>query len=138
MRKYPPAANLQRIANKDYPVPNTKIVLEKGSSVMIPIHAIHHDPEIYPEPQKYDPNRFAAEQVSKRHQYAFIPFGEGPRVCIALRFATMEIKIGLAKLLLNHKFTLDKTKTSVPLKFSCNKQLLSPAEGIYINVEKLD
>lgn len=105
LRKYPPAANTQRVAKEDYSVANTRIVLEKGTSVMIPIYAIHHDPEIYPKPEIYDPDRFSPENVKQRHQYAFLPFGElgfeskiifvtktgfiisgeGPRICIGMR-----------------------------------------------------
>lgn len=85
LRKYPPATGTQRIAKEDYQVPNTKIVLEKGTSVTIPIYAIHHDPEIYPNPEKYDPDRFSTIEVNKRHQFSFMPFGEGPRICIGMR-----------------------------------------------------
>ena len=102
------------------------------------MHGIHHDAEIYPEPSKYDPDRFNPEEVAKRHQYAFLPFGEGPRVCIGMRFGLMETKIGLAKLLLNYQFTLDRSKTSVPLKISPPKIVLTPDELIYVNVTKLN
>ena len=138
MRKYPTVSNLQRSANKDYPVPNTRITLPKGTPVWIPVHVIHHDPEIYPEPEKYDPDRFNPEEVGKRHQYAFLPFGEGPRVCMGMRLGLMETKIGLAKLLLNYRFTLDRSKTSVPLKISPSKIILTPDELIHVNVEKLN
>ena len=137
LRKYPPVAMLHRIANRDYLVPKTKLTLPKGTTSWIPIYAIHHDPEIYPEPEKYDPDRFNPEEVAKRHQYAFLPFGEGPRVCIGMRFGLMETKIGLAKLLLNYRFTLDRSKTSVPLKISALQIILTPDELIYLNVEKI-
>lgn len=50
--------------------------------IKIPTHAIHHDPEIYPDPYRFDPERFNDENIKSRHTYAFLPFGEGPRVCI--------------------------------------------------------
>lgn len=137
LRKYPPAVSVQRVAKEHYPVPNTEIVIEKGTSVIIPIYGIHHDPEIYPEPEKYDPDRFAPDRVAKRHQFSFLPFGEGPRVCIGARFAVVEVKIALAKILMNFEFQLDQTKTSVPLKISPSSLILTPAEKIVVDFKKI-
>lgn len=86
LRMFPPAFRLDRRAKEDYPVPNTKFVIKKGSAVVIPTFAFHWDREIYPEPEKYDPDRFLPEEIMKRHAFTFLPFGEGPRTCIAMRF----------------------------------------------------
>jgi cytochrome P450 family 6 len=98
---------------------------------------IHHDPSIYPEPLKFNPDRFAPEEVAKRHHYSFIPFGEGNRICIGERFALVEIKLALAKILVNFEFELDRTKTPVPLVYATKTLILTPASGIFINFRKI-
>lgn len=137
LRKYPVVSSLQRTPIKDYQIPNTTIVIPKNQPVMIPVHAIHHDPDIYPNPEKFDPDRFTPEEVEKRHPFAWLPFGEGPRICIGMRFGVVETKLGLAKLLINYKFSLDRTKTSAPLKIAAAQFVLSPEEKIYLNIEKI-
>ena len=82
LRKYPPVSHITRRCVKDYKTPDKDVVIEKGTMVFIPILAIHHDEEYYPEPEKFEPERFTEENRSKRHPYAHIPFGEGPRICI--------------------------------------------------------
>lgn len=127
---------LNREATKDYLVPGTKHVLHKGMSVIIPVHAIHHDPEIYPNPEIYDPDRFSPEEMKKRNPFAFLSFGEGPRVCIGLRFGMMQARIGLAFLLDNFKFSTC-SKSVVPLVFSKTSFILTPDSGLWLKVEKI-
>lgn len=67
------------MAQANYKVPDTQITIEKGMSVVIPVYAIHHDSNYYPEPEKYDPQRFTPEETKKRHPMSWLAFGEGPR-----------------------------------------------------------
>lgn len=78
MRIYTTVANLQRICVKDYTLPNGSI-LPKDTTVIIPTLAFNHDPDIYPNPMKFDPDRFDHENKQTRHSFSSLPFGEGPR-----------------------------------------------------------
>uniref|UniRef100_U5EVH3 Putative cytochrome n=1 Tax=Corethrella appendiculata TaxID=1370023 RepID=U5EVH3_9DIPT len=134
LRKYPPGANLIRVVTKDYQPQNSKFTFKKGMTIMIPIYAIHHDPEYYPNPEEYDPSRFTNDQQHESGSLKYLPFGEGPRICIGVRFGMMEARVGLAVLLMNFKFT-KSSKTAIPLKISTRSVVLSPEGGLWLNVE---
>ncbi|GJQ81995.1 Cyp6a9 [Trypoxylus dichotomus] len=137
LRKYPPIPSLTRVCTKDYRIPGTDVIIPKGLRVFIPIQGIHNDPEIYPNPQKFDPTRFSHENKNKRHQFSFIPFGEGPRICLGLRFAMIQTKICLAMMIKTFKLTLN-SKTTLPLKFDPMKFFPCPLGGLWIDLEKIE
>lgn len=76
LRKFPPGASLIRTVTKDYQVPDSKIILKKGTTMLASIYGIHHDPSLYPNPEEFDPERFSPENIAARHHMAFIPFGK--------------------------------------------------------------
>lgn len=82
LRKYPVGDFMQRNANTDYKFPGTEITIKKGKTVIISTWGIHNDPKYYPEPEKFDPERFNMENMKTRHPCAYIPFSAGPRNCI--------------------------------------------------------
>lgn len=106
-------------------------------NVMIPVYAIHHDPEYWPDPEQFNPDRFTPEETAKRRPFTFMPFGEGPRICIAARFGILETKIGLATLLQNFRFSRC-SKSVVPLVISPRHAVLTPEGGLWLKVEKLE
>lgn len=136
LRKYPPLVNLLRTCNRDYRVDETNFVIKKGQAVLIPVRVIQNDPEIYPNPSVYDPDRFTPEEEAKRSPYAFLPFGQGPRNCIGLRFGVMQAKIGLAMLLKNYKFEPCSRSIS-PIEYVNDSLILSPKHGVFMKVTKL-
>ncbi|KAK9884822.1 hypothetical protein WA026_009049 [Henosepilachna vigintioctopunctata] len=136
LRKYPPLPNLSRTCTKDYKVPESGFVLEKGCRVLIPVMGIHYDPEFYPDPEKFDPDRFSDENKASRPSVTFLPFGEGPRICIGLRFGMMQTKVGLVALLSNYEFSLNE-KTTDPLEFDPQSFMLLAKGGIWLDFKKL-
>nr|ATO58444.1 cytochrome P450 CYP337B3 allele 5 [Helicoverpa armigera] len=111
MRKYPPVGVMQRLCTKDTVLPSG-IPIAKGNTIMIPVFGLHRDEKYFDDPHVFDPDRFLPENVSKIKNYAYLPFGEGNRICIGVRFARLQVKAGLAWLL--RRFTLVEQDNCVP------------------------
>lgn len=69
---------------------------------MIFTQLLHNNPKYYPKPEVFDPDRFLPENVASRHPFSYIPFSAGPRNCIGQKFALMEVKVILAKVIRNY------------------------------------
>jgi len=81
------------------------LTIPPGTDVDIMLYWLHRDPEFWPEPEKFDPERFSAENSRGRNPYAFVPFSAGPRNCIGQRFASLESRILVAAVIYNFKVT---------------------------------
>lgn len=146
---------LSRVCTRDYQVPNSNVLIKKGIIVSISIQGIHYDEEYYPNPQKFIPTRFDQENKSRRHQFTFLPFGEGPRICIGktvnvvnifflyeiffvagLRFGVMQAKIGLASIVKNFRIKLNP-QTTLPIQFDPKNFFTGALEGLWVNFEAI-
>jgi cytochrome P450 family 6 len=135
MRLWPSVATLHRRSEKPYTLPNGS-TMPSGTSVVIPVLAFHRDPEIYAKPMTFDPDRFEDHQVAKRHPFSFLPFGEGPRYCIGLRFGLLQVKLGLAMLLHNFEFSAC-SRTEIPLKIETVNLLHTTRGEVVLRVKSL-
>lgn len=136
MRKYPPAGLLFRKVSKPYYVPEYDFTLEIGTPIWIPVYSIQHDPENYPNPEMFDPDRFTPDKVKLRNPLEFLSFGDGPRNCIGARFGMMQTKVGLVMLLRHFKFTTCD-ETTVPLEISHTEFILAPKGGVTLRIGKI-
>jgi cytochrome P450 len=90
MRLAPPVPSLPRRAVRDFEFMNYRIPAGAGVNIN-PLYT-HHMPQIWPEPERYDPARFDTEVSRARHKFAFVPFGGGAHMCLGLNFAYMQAK----------------------------------------------
>ncbi|XP_039434443.1 probable cytochrome P450 6a13 [Culex pipiens pallens] len=136
LRKYPTLPILERQTFKDYQIPDSDVIIQKGVRIQIPVYAIQHDERYYPDPDRFDPDRFNPEQAANRHIGAFLPFGEGPRVCIGQRFGMLQSRVGIATVLSKSRVS-SCAMSQVPLQISSKSAVLQPRQGVWLRVEPL-
>ncbi|KAF6202702.1 hypothetical protein GE061_003104 [Apolygus lucorum] len=133
LRMHPPATGVSRKVSKEYRIPGSDVILHPGVNVFVPIYALHHDPQHFPEPEKFLPERFDESKDAVR-KGTYAPFGDGPRICIGSRFARLEIKVAMTMILQKYKIvTCDKTVS--PLVYDPNSFLLVPKGGIWLAIQ---
>ncbi|XP_014286357.1 cytochrome P450 6k1 [Halyomorpha halys] len=113
MRKYPTIPSLRRVCTTPFSLPSGDRI-ETGDNILIPVFAIQRDPQYYPDPEKFDPERFSPENIGSIKPYTYLPFGEGPRICIGNRFGLMQTKMGVMTVIRNFKvIPCDDTPTTI-------------------------
>ncbi|XP_011871727.1 PREDICTED: cytochrome P450 4C1-like [Vollenhovia emeryi] len=107
-----------------------KYTIPKGVLVTMPIYLIHRNSEVWPNPTKFDPDRFLPENSKNRNPYAYVPFSAGPRNCIGQRFALLEEKIVLTAIL--RKWRVKSMKTLDTIKYA-GVLILRPCEEVHVH-----
>lgn len=125
LRLYPPAALVSRTAQAPDTLAGREV--KKGDTVMIPIYALHRNALLWDDPDAFRPERFA----EKPQRYAYLPFGDGPRICIGASFALQEAVIILATLLAKRRFSPVQGKTPDPVMILT----LRPEGGVWLTSE---
>lgn len=104
MRMYPPAWVIDRLSNSDDAVGG--ISYPKDTFFILWIYGLHNDPDLWPQPDKFDPGRFDPALKKDRKPFSYIPFGAGPRMCIGHQFAMMEMIQTVAHVTSNYRYQL--------------------------------
>lgn len=109
-----------------------------GMDIAIPVFSIQRDSRFYPEPEKFMPERFDEENSNGKTQAnrPYMPFGDGPRICIGLRLGKLQTKIGLLLMLKEFKFEIEANKSNSPIVFAAAPVVLAPIDGIKLRVSK--
>ncbi|KAK4880260.1 hypothetical protein RN001_008406 [Aquatica leii] len=108
LRLYPPVPTYSRTLNEDVEFDNH--ILPKGLTLTILALSLHRQEEVFPDPEKFDPERFSLENSSKRSPYAYLPFSAGARNCIGQRFAMLELKSVVSKFNYNLNMSSNTSK----------------------------
>ncbi|KAL6418314.1 hypothetical protein ACFW04_012207 [Cataglyphis niger] len=103
LRLYPSVFLILRNVEED--VKLRSYIIPGGTNLFLNIYGVHRDPNFWPNPEVFDPDRFLPERIQKRHPYSYLPFSAGPRNCIGQRFGLLELKAMIAPLI--HNFYLE-------------------------------
>ena len=131
IRLFPPGFLSDRVCTEEITLHGVRF--PKDMPVVLPVYAIHMDPDLWDEPKDFKPERFSPEAREARHQCAFFPFGHGPRNCVAMRLAQLELKVILATVLRRFD-VLPCQKTVYPIKLS-SWQLVAN-DGLWVRLER--
>jgi len=135
MRVLPPAPSvMRRQAVEDFVlnVSGNNVQVPGGMTVQIGALSTHMDPNFWPNPSEFDPSRFAAETRKSHHPFQWLPFGLGPRGCIGMRLAMMEIKLALANLIAKYRIErCEKTMTELEFLEGVTR---TPKHGVFVKL----
>lgn len=131
LRLYPSVPMIGRVVKSDVLILGDKKI-PKGTEVVLWIYGLHRDPDAFPEPEVFRPERFEDHRVT-RNPFVYTPFSGGPRNCIGQKFANMELKCILATVL--QKFTIKSIDSVEDIKIR-PEIILNPMSKIRMKFEQ--
>lgn len=132
LRLYPPITGfVSRMADADLKYKN--ITIPKGTAIGVSVYLIHRDPDYWVDPETFDPDRWLGDRKKNIIPAAFQPFGYGPRICIGMRFALLEAKMVIARLVSRYRFEPGpRSKLGDQLEYLHKPLSLTPQDGVFI------
>ncbi|XP_029995907.1 cytochrome P450 3A30 [Sphaeramia orbicularis] len=130
LRLYPIAPRLERVAKASVEI--NGLVIPKDMVVMVPTWPLHRDPDVWPEPEAFKPERFSKENKETIDPYSYMPFGTGPRNCIGMRFALVMMKLAVVEILQRYSFSTCE-ETEIPFEMDI-QGLLMPKRPIKLKL----
>ena len=130
MRLYPPAPGFAR-----EPIEDVRLggyLVPKGSLITVSSYALHRDARFFPDPESFDPERFAPGWEDRVPRFAYLPFGGGPRVCIGSGFAMMESRLVLGTVAQRYQLRLEPGQQVVPVRLVT----VRPRDGIRMRLTR--
>ena len=128
LRLYPPAWITNRTVISEDEI--CGYYIPAGATIAVSPYVIHHHPDFWEAPEKFDPDRFSPDQVTRRLHYVHFPFGGGPRKCIGSDFAMLEASLVLATMLQRYRFRLAPGQNFLPDP----KATLRPRDGVWVQI----
>ncbi|KAL6430827.1 hypothetical protein ACFW04_006977 [Cataglyphis niger] len=110
--------------------------VQPGTEILISTQGLQKDPRYWENPEVFDPERFSPDRKHSIKKFTFLPFGEGPRICVGMRMALLQMKVGLAAILRKYSLELSP-RTQLPLKNIPGSILTTPKGGLWIFLQQL-
>ncbi|KAL6417731.1 hypothetical protein ACFW04_014342 [Cataglyphis niger] len=127
LRLYPSVFLILRNVEED--VKLCSYIIPGGTNLFLNIYGVHRDPNFWPNPEVFDPDRFLPERIQKRHPYSYLPFSAGPRNCIGQRFGLLELKAMIAPLI--HNFYLEPINHLKDIRLTADI-IIRPSQPVHI------
>lgn len=133
LRISPPGFTISKVCTESIDLENydgNAVTIEKGTVIQIPIYSIHNDPDLFPNPHIFDPDRFDGVDIKQlRDDGKFFPFGQGPRICLGMRYSTLLIKAAITEIVSQFELSVN-SRMKEPIT-------IHPKDFLYLHIHDI-